>query len=57
MLGSQYVSFRSQTVSLHEKTYQRLVGGAELQSKQASPFPAQISFQDIKNKSLGDISR
>ena len=42
-------------LSLHDKTYRRLVGGAELLSSQS--LPSSISFQDLKNKPLGDISR
>ena len=58
LLGSQYVSFRSQEVSsLQDKTYSRLVGGAELHSQLSSPLPDSVAFQDIKNKALGDISR
>ena len=58
LLGSQYVSFRSQEVSsLQDKTYSRLVGGAELHSPLSSPLPDSVTFQDIKNKPLGDISR
>ena len=58
LLGSQYVSFRSQEVSsLQDKTYSRLVGGAELHSQVSSPLPDSVTFQDIKNKPLGDISR
>ena len=58
LLGSQYVSFRSQEVSsLQDKTYSRLVGGAELHSPFSSPLPDSVTFQDIKNKPLGDISR
>ena len=54
LLGSQYVSFRSQEVSsLQDKTYSRLVGAAELHS----PLPDSVAFQDIKNKALGDILR
>ena len=51
LLGSQYVSFRSQEVSsLQDKTYSRLVGGAELHSQLSSPLPDSVAFQDIKNK-------
>ena len=58
LLGSQYVSFRSQEVSsLQDKTYSRLVGGAELHSQLSSPLPDSVAFQDIKNKALGNISR
>ena len=58
LLGSQYVSFRSQEVSsLQDKTYSRLVGGAELHSPLSSPLPDSVTFQDIKNKPLGNISR
>ena len=58
LLGSQYVSFRSQDVSsLQDKTYSRLVGGAELHSQLSSPLPDSVAFQDIKNKALGNISR
>ena len=58
LLGSQNVSFRSQEVSsLQDKTYSRLVGGAELHSPLSSPLPDSVTFQDIKNKPLGDISR
>ena len=58
LLGSQYVSFRSQEVSsLQDKTYSRLVGGAELHSHLSSPLPESVTFKDIKNKALGDISR
>ena len=42
---------------LQDKTYSRLVGGAELQSPLSSPLPDSVTFQDIKNKPLGDISR
>ena len=58
MLGSQYVSFRSQEFSsLQDKTYSRLVRGAELHNPLSSPLPDSVAFQDIKNKPLGDISR
>ena len=58
LLGSQYVSFRSQEVSsLQDKTYSRLVGGAGSHSQPFTPIPDTVSFQDIKNKPLGDISR
>ena len=58
LLGSQYVSFRSQEVSsLQDKTYSRLVGGAELHSQLSSQLPDSVAFQDIKNKALGNISR
>ena len=59
LLGSQYVSFRSQDVSsLQDQTYRRLVGGAELHSQLSSSLPdTAVSFQDIKNKALGHISR
>ena len=58
LLGSQYVSFRSQEVSsLQDKTYSRLVGGAGSYSQPFTPIPDTVSFQDIKNKPLGDISR
>ena len=57
LLGSQYVSFRSQEVSsLQDKTYSRLVGGAELHSQLSSSLPDSVAFQDIKNKALGNIS-
>ena len=58
LLGSQYVSFRSQEVSsLQDKTYSRLVGGAGSHSQPFTPIPETVTFQDIKNKPLGDISR
>ena len=58
LLGSQYVSFRSQEVSsLQDKTYSRLVGGAGSHSQPFTPIPDTVTFQDIKNKPLGDISR
>ena len=58
LLGSQYVSFRSQEVSsLQDKTYSRLVGGAGSHSQPFTQIPDTVTFQDIKNKPLGDISR
>ena len=58
LLGSQYVSFRSQEVSsLQDKTYSRLVGGAGSHSQPFTPIPETVTFQDIKNKPLGNISR
>ena len=59
LVGSQYVSFRSQYVSnVQDRTYTRLVGGVELHSQLLFPLPdTTVTFQDIKNKPLGHISR
>ena len=56
MVGSQYVSINDQRITLHDKTYKRLVGGAELHSEQPVLSTSE-NIGELRKKSLGDLPR